>query len=67
MKTFFDSAGAALQTPRPQRRQADPDNRIGMWSSPAVIAPNNFVYKSLSNWAVNVTRRIVRGRPREQP
>lgn len=25
-----------------------------MWSSPAVIAPNNFVYKSLSNWAVNI-------------
>jgi DNA repair photolyase len=27
---------------------------VGMWSSPAVIAPNNFVYKSLSNWAFNV-------------
>jgi DNA repair photolyase len=25
-----------------------------MWSSPAVIAPNNFVFKSLSNWAFNV-------------
>jgi DNA repair photolyase len=25
-----------------------------VWSSPAVIAPNNFVYKSLSNWAFNV-------------
>lgn len=30
------------------------DNRTGMWSSPAVIAPNNFVYESLSNWAFNV-------------
>jgi DNA repair photolyase len=30
------------------------DQRIGMWSSPAVIAENNFVYKSLSNWAFNV-------------
>jgi DNA repair photolyase len=30
------------------------DNRVGMWSSPAVIAPNNFVYKSLSSWAFNV-------------
>jgi DNA repair photolyase len=30
------------------------DQRVGMWSSPAVIAPNNFVYKSLSNWALNV-------------
>ncbi|MCI0535535.1 MAG: hypothetical protein L0Z50_09915 [Verrucomicrobiales bacterium] len=26
----------------------------GMWSTPAVIALNNFVYKSLSNWALNV-------------
>jgi DNA repair photolyase len=25
-----------------------------MWSSPAVIAENNFIYKSLSNWAFNV-------------
>jgi DNA repair photolyase len=25
-----------------------------MWSSPAVIAANNFIYKSLSNWAFNV-------------
>src|SRR5437764_7889927 len=30
------------------------DQRVGMWSSPAVIAPNNFVYKSLSNWAFNI-------------
>src|SRR2546427_6580620 len=30
------------------------DNRVGLWSSPAVIAPNNFVYKSLSNWAFNI-------------
>src|ERR1700757_2432837 len=27
---------------------------VGVWSSPAVIAPNNFVFKSLSNWAFNV-------------
>lgn len=26
---------------------------VDMWRSPAVIAPNNFVYKSLSNWAFN--------------
>jgi len=37
---------------RPAQRQID--NRVGLWSSPAVIAPNNFVYKSLSNWAFNV-------------
>lgn len=30
------------------------DNRVGFWSSPAVIAPNNFIYKSLSNWAFNI-------------
>lgn len=27
---------------------------MGYWRSPAVIAPNNFIYKSLSNWAFNV-------------
>jgi DNA repair photolyase len=26
---------------------------VDVWHSPAVIAPNNFVYKSLSNWALN--------------
>jgi len=26
---------------------------VGIWTSPAVIAPNNFIYKSLSNWALN--------------
>ena len=40
------------QIARPLPRKSD--NRVGMWSSPAVIAPNNFVYKSLSNWAFNV-------------
>src|SRR5436190_10031757 len=24
------------------------------WKKPAVIAPNNFVHKSLSNWALNI-------------
>ena len=27
---------------------------VGIWSAPAVIAQNNFVYKSLSNWAFNI-------------
>jgi DNA repair photolyase len=27
---------------------------VGMWSSPAVITENNFVHKSLSNWAFNI-------------
>src|SRR5258706_7737857 len=29
-------------------------SRVGIWHAPAVIAENNFVYKSLSNWALNV-------------
>ena len=35
-------------------RNTTESNRVNYWSSPAVIAPNNFVYKSLSNWAVNI-------------
>jgi len=27
---------------------------VDFWQAPAVIAPNNFVYKSLSNWAFNI-------------
>jgi DNA repair photolyase len=27
---------------------------VGLWSAPAVISPNNFKYKSLSNWAFNI-------------
>jgi len=30
------------------------DNRVGMWHAPAIIAENNFIYKSLSNWAFNI-------------
>lgn len=46
------------QTPAPTPKSSEPsqatDNRVGLWTSPTVIAPNNFVYKSLSNWAVNI-------------
>src|SRR5580765_4729692 len=35
-------------------RHAARKTPVGMWSSPAVIAPNNFIFKSLSNWAFNV-------------
>lgn len=31
-----------------------PTERIGLWAHPAVISPNNFVYKSLSNWSLNL-------------
>src|SRR5438874_10291488 len=27
---------------------------VDYWQAPAVIAPNNFVYKSLSNWSFNI-------------
>jgi DNA repair photolyase len=34
---------------------AGPSSAISdYWTSPAVISPNNFVYKSLSNWAFNI-------------
>lgn len=26
----------------------------GLWNHPVVVQPNNFIYKSLSNWAVNI-------------
>ena len=35
-------------------RSVPTDYRVGIWHAPAVIAENNFVYKSLSNWAFNV-------------
>jgi DNA repair photolyase len=30
------------------------DPRIGFWRNPALIQENNFIYKSLSNWAFNI-------------
>src|SRR5216110_2625033 len=41
---------------RPLSREALEGERrdpVGMWSAPAVIAENHFVYKSLSNWSFN--------------
>jgi DNA repair photolyase len=37
---------AALSSP--------PQIPFGIWPHPAVISPNNFVYKSLSNWSFNI-------------
>lgn len=55
MTAFLDTAAGSLEASRKTHRQnADAESRVGMWSSPAVIAPNNFVYKSLSNWSFNV-------------
>jgi DNA repair photolyase len=65
MTTFLGTTAVTLETPL-ARRKALPlpvrgeetaptaDNRVGMWFSPAIIAQNNFLYKSLSNWAFNV-------------
>lgn len=36
------------------RIQDEQGGSVGYWRSPVVIAPNNFIYKSLSNWAFNV-------------
>ncbi len=49
----YNYDGTALEVPAERRRVAL-ENRVGIWSSPAVIALNNFVYKSLSNWAFNI-------------
>jgi DNA repair photolyase len=38
----------------PSRVAGRIDRRVGLWHAPAVIAENNFIYKSLSNWAFNV-------------
>jgi DNA repair photolyase len=39
---------------RPRERQVENEPRVSFWHAPAVIAENNFIYKSLSNWAFNV-------------
>ncbi len=37
---------AALSSP--------PQIPFGIWPHPAIVSPNNFVYKSLSNWSFNI-------------
>src|ERR1019366_834809 len=39
---------------RPRDRQIENERRVGFCHAPAIIAENNFIYKSLSNWAFNV-------------
>lgn len=55
MKLLRKSPNSEAGTPAtpPEAAPAAP-SPIGMWSSSAVIAPNNFVYKSLSSWSFNV-------------
>jgi DNA repair photolyase len=36
------------------KKPSSPPVPYGVWKHAAVIMPNNFVYKSLSNWAVNI-------------
>lgn len=44
-----------FQTPKPVLQQVNAKLvPVDFWHSPAVIAENNFIYKSLSNWAFNV-------------
>src|SRR3954471_19436931 len=38
----------------PPARASVPQVPVNFWHAPAVIAENNFVYKSLSNWAFNI-------------
>ena len=54
--TTLIPAPSVTQERKPNRviRSAARKAPVGMWFSPAVIAPNNFVFKSLSNWAFNV-------------
>ena len=40
-----------VSSPLPPQKTKEP---IDVWQHPAVIAANNFVYKSLSNWACNI-------------
>jgi len=35
-------------------RRKDQRVPVAFWPHPAVIAPNNFIYKSLSNWSFNI-------------
>src|SRR5436853_2406426 len=48
VETLSRKSGAIVANAAPSSAIAD------YWTSPAVISPNNFVYKSLSNWAFNI-------------
>ncbi len=49
--------GTTFRRPAFRLRPGDSSSRksaVDFWRSPAVIALNNFIYKSLSNWAFNI-------------
>lgn len=58
MNSFDDNAAVLdLAPPLPRLRSSSHLKRkkspVDFWHAPAVIAENNFIYKSLSNWAFN--------------
>ena len=54
MRTRSIDSPAATAQPGASTSSLTPLSPVDFWHAPAVIAPNNFVYKSLSNWAFNV-------------
>jgi DNA repair photolyase len=53
-RTWIENSGENSSRYSETVKRVTTDERVAMWTSPAVIAPNNFVYKSLSNWAFNI-------------
>src|SRR5262245_38774063 len=47
------STHAPHESPAAAPALAPAHQSVDFWHAPAMIAPNNFVYKSLSNWAFN--------------
>jgi DNA repair photolyase len=54
MSPLLQTVALPELTVPPRRVAGRIDRRVGLWHAPAVIAENNFIYKSLSNWAFNV-------------
>ena len=54
MNPLLETAALPELAVPPKRVVGRIDRRVGLWHAPAVIAENNFIYKSLSNWAFNV-------------
>ncbi len=44
-----------VKSPTNSTGRPQPKEPFDFWQQPAVIAPNNFKYKSLSNWAFNIS------------
>ena len=57
MKTSTESniikSSTSLPAPVFTRPEEVPKGPVGLWSLPVIIALNNFVFKSLSNWSLN--------------